>query len=173
MQLSNSKLGRIVNTTVQMPLILLYEQDETAWLEIMSNLAAQGRFAEMDYLNLSEYLADMAKRDRREVFSRLIVLLKHLLKWDYQPDQRTGSWQASILEQRSDLRVLLESGTLENHARTVLAKAYVEARKQAAAETGLPLATFPAECSRNLEALLVDEDDGTDAESALDPNSMK
>ena len=47
----------------------LYEQDETAWLDIMSKLVAQGRFEELDCGHLSEYLADMAKRDRREVFS--------------------------------------------------------------------------------------------------------
>jgi Domain of unknown function DUF29 len=40
-----------------------YEQDETAWLDIMSELAAQGRLAELDCEHLSEYLADMASRE--------------------------------------------------------------------------------------------------------------
>ena len=80
------------------PLSLVFEQDETAWLEIMSNLAAEGRYAEIDYPNLSEYLADMAKRDRREVSSRLVTLLTHLLKWEHQPDRRSGSWQGTILK---------------------------------------------------------------------------
>jgi len=136
----------------------LYEEDETAWLEIMANLAAEGRFAEMDQLNLSEYLADMAKRDRREVFSRLVVLLTHLLKWVHQPDHRSGSWHGTILEQRRELRKLLESDTLHHHAISVLAEAYGEARKQAAAETMLPRATFPIECRWDVETLLADEE---------------
>ena len=70
-------------TAEAVPLEVLYERDETAWLEAMSALAAAGRLAEMDNSNLSEYLADMAKRDRREVFSRLVVLLAHLLKGEH------------------------------------------------------------------------------------------
>ena len=145
-------------TTEMLPLSVIFEQDETAWLEIMAHLAAEGRYDEMDHAHLSEYLADMAKRDRREVSSRLVTLLTHLLKWEHQPDHRTGSWQGTILEQRRELRKLLESGTLLNHAQAVLAEAFEDARKQAAAETGLSRATFPAECSRGLESLLADDD---------------
>src|SRR5437762_3838784 len=126
----------ISTTTEKVPLNVLFERDETAWLETMSHMAAEGRFGEMDYPHLSEYLADMAKRDRREVSSRLVILLTHLLKWEYQQSQRTGSWEGTILEQRRELRKLPESGTLHNHAVAVLAEAYADARKQAAAETG-------------------------------------
>jgi hypothetical protein len=148
-----------MSTTETLPLSVLFERDETAWLEIMSHLAAQGRYAEMDQANLSEYLSDMAKRDRREVSSRLVTLLVHLLKWEYQPDHRSGSWQGTILEQRRELRKLLESGTLHNHALSVLAEAYVDARRQAAAETGLSRGTFPDECGWDLESLLADDED--------------
>jgi hypothetical protein len=137
-------------------LSLLYEQDETAWLETMSALAANGRFAEMDYRHLSEYLADMAKRDRREVFSRLVVLLCHLLRWGHQSERRSGSWRGTIREQRRELRQLLESGTLRNHAEAVLADAYAEARRQAADETEKPLAIFPVEDPRTLNELLAE-----------------
>jgi hypothetical protein len=142
---------------------LLYERDETAWLEAMSALAAAGRYAEMDYVHLSEYLQDMAKRDRREVFSRLVVLLSHLLKWDYQPEHRSGSWRGTIRAQRRELRQLFESATLRNHAQAVLADAYEEARCQAADETELGLDVFPAECTRSLEELLAEPGAGPDA----------
>ena len=131
-------------TGLSVPLHLLYERDETAWLETMSALAAEGRAGrEMDHAHLSEYLADMAGRDRREVFSRLVVLLTHLLKWEHQPDRRSGSWRGTIREQRRELRLLLEGATLRNHAEFVLADAYAEARKQAADETGKEPAAFP------------------------------
>jgi hypothetical protein len=143
-------------TAEAVDLSALYERDETAWLEAMSALAASGRYAEMDYRHLSEYLADMAKRDRREVFSRLVVLLSHLLKWEHQPEQRSGSWRGTIRAQRRELRQLLESGTLRNHAQAVLADAYAEARRQAADETELSPDVFPAEDTRTLDELLAE-----------------
>ncbi len=143
-------------TTQAVDLSVLYEQDETAWLEVMAALAADGRYAEMDYLHLSEYLVDMAKRDRREVFSRLVVLLSHLLKWEHQPEHRSGSWRGTIREQRRELRQLVESGTLRNHAEAVLADAYAEARRQAADETELSLDVFPVEDARGLDELLAE-----------------
>src|SRR6476469_336207 len=118
-------------------LAALYSDDETAWLEAMADAARRRDVASLDLDHLSEYLTDMALRDRREVKSRLVVLLTHLLKWEYQKDRRTGSWQAIILEQQRELRQLLESGTLHNHALAVFAEAYTEARKQAAAEAGV------------------------------------
>jgi hypothetical protein len=141
------------------PLADLYLQDETAWLDIMSKLVAERRFAEMDLPHLSEYLNDMAIRDRREVCSRLMTLLVHLLKYEYQPEKRPGSWDATIMEQRDELRMVLESRTLFNHAEKRLADAYENARKRAAAETGLPRSTFPAECPWDLETILRDEDE--------------
>jgi hypothetical protein len=147
-------------TAEALDLSVLYERDETAWLEAMSALAASRRYAEMDYIHLSEYLADMAKRDRREVFSRLVMLLALLLKWSHQPEHRSGSWRGTIREQRRELRQLLESGTLRNHAEAVLEEAYAEARRQAADETELSLDVFPAEDARGLDELLAEPDAG-------------
>ena len=149
-------------TAETLDLSVLYEQDETAWLEAMSALAASGRYAEMDYRHLSEYLLDMAKRDRREVFSRLVVLLTHLLKWEHQPERRSGSWRGTIREQRRELRQLFESGTLRNHAEAVLGDAYAEARRQAADEAELSLDVFPAEDARGLDELLAEPDAAAD-----------
>jgi hypothetical protein len=150
--------GRRVTASELMPLSALYRRDETAWLDIMSSLAANGHAAEMDFANLSEYLADMANRDRREVSSRLVGLLAHLLKWEYQPDHRSGCWRRTILEQRRELHKLLECGSLHNHALAVLAECYSDARKEAGAETGLSRDTFPHECPWELDSLLADDD---------------
>jgi hypothetical protein len=134
----------------------LYEADETAWLDATADLVRAGRFDQLDAANLAEYLTDMAQRDRREVLSRLVVLLAHLLKWEFQPDRRSGSWQGTILEQQRELRQLLESGSLHNHAVAVFAGAYVDARKEAAAETGSARDLFPQECPWDLETALAD-----------------
>jgi hypothetical protein len=137
----------------------LYEVDETAWLEATADLIRNGRLSEVELGTLAEYLTDMAKRDRREVFSRLVVLLSHLLKWEHKPDRRSGSWQGTILEQQRELRQLLESGALRNHAVAVFSDAYADARRQAAVETGLARSAFPEECAWDLDAALADRDE--------------
>ena len=135
----------------------LYEQDETGWLEQTAGLVAQRRFAEIDHEQLSEYLADMARREKREVLSRLVVLLVHLLKWEHQPQQRTRSWEATILHQRGELRDLLESGVLRNHAQEVLVKAYERAAREAALEMGAAEGALPDACPWTLEELTAEE----------------
>ena len=142
-------------TTTQAP-TSLYLEDETAWLELTSRLVAEGRFHEVDGASLSEYLTDMAIRDRREVMSRLVVLLTHLLKWDHQPAKRTPSWESTILTQRNDLHDIFESRTLRNHASDVLDAAYARAVRQAAIQTGSPEKSFPTACPYTLSELLAD-----------------
>ena len=141
-------------TAQAMPLSVLYERDETAWLEAMSERIRLGRLDELDYANLAEYLAAMARRDRRDVESRLTVLISHVLKWTYQPDQRSRSLRGTIVEQRQELESLICRGVLRNHAEAVLADLYARAIERAVAETGLPAATFPAVCPFSLDQLL-------------------
>jgi len=140
-------------------LATLYQIDETAWLDATAELVRDGRFDQLDPLTLAEYLTDMARRDRREVYSRLVVLLARLLKWDHQPDRRPGSWRGTILEQQRELRQLLESGTLHAHAVGVLTDAYADARLQAAAETGFARGEFPVACRWDLEGTLAAQDE--------------
>jgi hypothetical protein len=132
----------------------LYVEDETAWLEEMAARIDAGAHSDLDYASLREYLTDMAKRDRREVRSRLLVLLLHALKWEQQPDHRSGSWKGSILVQQSELRDLASGGVLRTHADDVLPEAYIDAVRAAAAETGLPVSTFPADCPWTFDDLL-------------------
>lgn len=132
----------------------LYLADETAWLEAMSAFAAARNAEEIDWANLSEYLSDMAKRDRREVASRLKVLMAHVLKWQYQPLRQSKSWVNTICDQQEELSDILDSRTLRNHAATILTEIYPRAVGSAARETELPRETFPADCPYTLDELL-------------------
>ncbi len=134
----------------------LYEKDETAWLDAMSELATHGRAESLDLVNLAEFLESMANRDRRELFSRTLLLLMHLLKWEYLQEGLTGSWRRTICEQHRQLRELCESGTLRNAARARFDEAYEEARYSASIETALPLERFPLRCPFTLDELLAD-----------------
>jgi hypothetical protein len=139
------------------PLPALYERDETAWLDIMASLAREGRLEDLDLPHLAEFLSDMARRDRHEVESRMVVLLAHLLKWTGQPKRRSRSWRSTIIEQRQELNRHASRGVLRNHAESVLPQVYAEAVERATAETGLPTERWPAECPYTIDQLLTIE----------------
>ena len=155
-------------------LAALYADDETAWLEAMAALVRRRDLAGLNLDNLSEYLTDMAQRDRREVKSRLVVLLAHLLKWECQREKRSRSGRTTVLNQRQELADLAGRGVLRAHAEAVLPKAYANAVELAASETGLPLATFPADCPYTIEQLFtIDPSAGeaaADATGSSPPN---
>ncbi len=132
----------------------LYEADETGWLEQVARCIVEGRFDDIDYPHLEEYMTDTAKRDRREVWSRLVILLAHWLKWEFQPERRSTSWQRTIHDQHRELTKIFESETLRNHAHDELDDAYGHAVTDAALETGLPTSAFPAANPRTLEEWL-------------------
>jgi hypothetical protein len=132
----------------------LYVDDETAWLDRMAELVRRRRLSDLDLDNLAEYLTDMARRDRREVSSRLVLLMAHLLKWQFQPERRSRSWRAPIIAQRQELAELAASGVLRNHAEAGLTDAFANAVELAAAEAGLPRESLPAECPYTVEQLL-------------------
>ena len=140
--------------TAELTLHELYTEDETAWLDAMAELVRLGLRDDLDFPNLLEFLTDMARRDRREVESRLIVLMLHILKWLYQPEQRSRSWQLSIAVQRQELQAETGKGVLRQHAEAMLGELYLKAVERACIETGLPTESFPAECPFTLDDLL-------------------
>lgn len=135
----------------------LYVADETAWLDAMAELIRSDRLTDLDYPHLAEYIEDMAKRDRREVESRLKLLLIHVLKWTYQKKKRTTSWEVTILNQQDELEGILDSGVLRNHADELLPALYAKAVRLASKETKLSGATFPAKCPWTLDQLLSED----------------
>ena len=94
----------------------------------------------------------------KAIKSNLVVLLTHLLKHQFQPEQRSNSWRGSIVEHRRRLRDdFEESPSLRPYAAEVFARAYADAREQASAETGLPLRSFPRSSPYTLEQILDSE----------------
>ena len=97
----------------------------------------------------------MGRSDRRELNSRLVVLLVHLLKWRHQPGARSRSWSATITEQRLRIeKMLAESPSLRPTVPGVAVEAYAIARVRAEAETGLAESMFPAELPFAAEEIL-------------------
>ena len=125
----------------------LYDRDYYLWLQQTAQLIREGKFSEVDAANLIEEIEDMRRSEKRAIKSNLVILLLHLLKYQYQPEKRTNSWKASIREHRRRLRDDFQvSPSLKRYFAEVFDKCYQDAREQAADETGLALDTFPIEC---------------------------
>jgi hypothetical protein len=136
-----------------------YEEDFVLWLETQAELLRQGRVHELDLENLAEEVESIGRSDKREVQSRLIVLMTHLLKAQFQPKRRSRSWVETIGEQRLQLKLLFEDSPslLKGYAPEIFERGYLYARRKAKDETKLPLQTFPETTPYTLEQVL-DED---------------
>lgn len=135
-----------------------YDRDFAAWAEEQGGLLRARAGAELDWDNLAEEIETLGRSERHEIRSRLLVLLLHLLKWQFQPEKRKGGWRSSIIETRARLHECLEeSPSLQGYPAAVLAKEYELARLKAAGETDLPVESFPPSCPWPLSAIL-DED---------------
>lgn len=135
----------------------LYDTDYLQWIETTVEKLQSQDYVNVDWENLIEEIEDMGRSERRSLESNLIVVLLHLLKWQYQPERRSGSWEGSIVEHRRRIRkALKESPSLKPYVEGVFAECYAEAVKQAKAETGLPLETFPTQCPYELTEVMDD-----------------
>jgi hypothetical protein len=135
-----------------------YDVDYARWCAEQGALLRAGRFDALDRENLAEEIESLGRSDKREISSRLEELLMHLLKWHFQPRKRKGGWRASIIEQRTRLKDLLdESPSLRSLPAKELAKWHRIARLKAADETGLAEKVFPVDCPYTVEDIL-DED---------------
>jgi hypothetical protein len=124
-----------------------YEDDLFAWTQEQAALLRAHAVDGIDWENLAEEIESMGRRDRRELKSRLRVILLHLLKWQAQPKLRRGSWRKTLLTQRVELRDLLQqSPSLRREVPDLMRDAYFDAVKEAVGETGLRADIFPSVC---------------------------
>ena len=132
-----------------------YDEDFYLWTEQMAVALRQGDFSALDRENLAEEIENLGKSDRRALKSRLEILLMHLLKWQFQPNRRSGSWRGTITEQRLRIQdILTDSPSLKNYLTSILPEAHHNAILLAAAETTLPLDVFPKDCPYTIKQIL-------------------
>lgn len=77
-----------------------YDVDVIAWANEQARLLRSGQFSKLDIEHIAEEIEDVGKSEKRELRSRMAVLLAHLLKWQYQTGYRGNSWRRTIKEQR-------------------------------------------------------------------------
>jgi hypothetical protein len=134
----------------------LYETDFYAWTQEQARLLRERRWADLDLENLVDEVESVGRSDKRQIESRLDVLLAHLLKWKYQPGGRGGGgWVGTIFEQRQRLIGLIEdSPSLRHYYREQIQKTYLAGRLLAAKETGIAFGLFPEDCPFTPEQVL-------------------
>ena len=116
---------------LEQPKATPYDEDFYLWLMEQAEHLRQGNFNELDLENLAEEVESIGRSDKREVQRRLIVLLAHLLKHQFQPGRRSRSWQATIGEQRRQLELVFkDSPSLLNRAPDIFDESYRYARRQ-------------------------------------------
>ncbi len=59
-------------------------------------------------LGIEELIDALSRSERRALRSQLIRLMKHVLKWLAQPEQRSRSWVGSIRSARREIRDIQE-----------------------------------------------------------------
>ena len=133
----------------------LYDADFAEWTRRNAELLRSGRSSEADLEHIAEEIEDMGKREQRSLHNRLVRLIEHLLKWQFQPERRGSSWTRTIVMQRIGiLRLLKENPSFRPALPEVIAAAYEDAVNVVRAVTKQPHARFPESCPFTIEQLL-------------------
>ena len=161
---------------------LYHEDDETAWLEVMASGWLQNVVSRRSTTPSTSYKAsfssDMARRDRREVYSRLVSLADPFAQvgiparrsdrvrgvgrsWSKGANPRACSWRA---ESYGTMLIASLAGDVSGVAR----------EQEAAAETGLPLARrFHWSGSGSVDELITRESESEPAWSSSGGNTRR
>ena len=134
-----------------------YEGDVIAWSREQAESLRAGNFSQLDIEHLADEIEDVGKSEQRELASRMVILLVHLLKWQHQHDRRSRSWLDTIDGQR---KAILRRVTRTPSLKATLRDAdwrddtWADARLAAIAESGLDGGHFPETCPWQQEDVL-------------------
>ena len=122
----------------------LYEQDYHAWTMQQAELLRSRQLDCADLDNIAEEIESMGRSLKRELTSRLTVLLMRLLKWQHQPGFRGRSWRLTIRGQRLSLRQhLRDNPSLKSTSIRPYWTRTDEPRSRQNAKPALPPRRFP------------------------------
>ncbi|WP_422473198.1 DUF29 domain-containing protein [Endozoicomonas sp. ALB032] len=148
----------------------LYKTDYTAWLGQQRELLAKRQFDQLDIDNLLEAMERRMGDEVKELRAHLVVLLVHLLKYDYQKrilkdpwveDKVLYTWIPSINNPRREIELHVEENPcLQPNAEEIMANVYPKAKRDAIDELNryikikskrLNKNSFPKECPWSFE----------------------
>ena len=121
-----------------------YDDDFVLWSQEQARLLREGRFDHLDLAHVVEAVEALGHGQREAIEHRMVVLLAQLLKWKYQPGQRSANWRAIIGEQRLHIAGSIQkSPSLRGCPAEFFESCYPSGRLRAAEETGIDLMLFP------------------------------
>ena len=131
-----------------------YEDDLYSWVQEQVALLRAGKLDEIDALNVAEELGDVGISQFRALESALSLLTMHLLKWDYQPQRRTRSWELTVQAQRERIAdVLADNPGLKGRLNEAVERGYKYGRIEALKETKLAKDALPSACPYSYDEL--------------------
>ncbi|MBK1719423.1 DUF29 domain-containing protein [Thiocystis violacea] len=132
-----------------------YDDDIMAWADEQARLLRAGRFEQLDIAHIAEEIEDVGKSERRELASRMALLLAHGLKWRHQPEHQGNGWRRTIKEQRNAIVLCIRSTPslkVSLDDADWWAGVWSDAVAKASEETGLD--DFPESCPWRVDAIL-------------------
>jgi len=133
----------------------LYESDFYAWTSEQAKLLQLRKLDQLDFENLIEEITSLGKQQQQELRNRLGLIIGHLLKWQYQPEKRTRSWQVTIQLQRQEIQDLLEDNpSLKSYLDKALSQSFRLGLAQVLSETPISKQVLPDVCHYSFAELL-------------------
>jgi hypothetical protein len=90
----------------------------TQWQNLVSEsyyetiTSIEERIKKYDYsealIGLEYLYQNMAKKDKREFRTFLVLVMMHVLKWKYQLEKRSSSWIKTIRNGRKEMQIIFE-----------------------------------------------------------------
>ncbi len=129
--------------------------DAAGWAEAQAAALRERRVDLLDWDNLAEEIADVSGRERDKIESAMVILMAHLLKWEFQASRRLGSWAITVSEQRNRvLRGLRDNPSLRSRASAMMLDSYHSARNAAAKQMGVVRRTLPTICPFSYDEIM-------------------
>lgn len=141
--------------SISIPAKAEYQKDFYQWTRQQARSLKKKDFSHLDIENLVEEIESLGSSEKRALKSYCVVLLTHLLKQKYQPQQDCNSWRSSIANARREIKLLLEySPSLKKELHKIYQIAYQSAKEDAAYETKIDLKKFDALCPWSIDQAL-------------------
>jgi hypothetical protein len=137
----------------------LYDTDTVLWAKeqaaALRDAARAGTNLPIDWENVAEEIDSLARSQRRELRSRLTVIIEHLLKLEHSPasEPRSG-WMRTIDRERSEIENVLDdspslrrevAGLIEGNSQRAVRFATRDLFGYAEAAANLPTPTYTEE----------------------------
>ncbi|WP_414545962.1 DUF29 domain-containing protein [Nostoc sp. CCY0012] len=136
----------------------LYEQDFYLWIQTTVKLLKERNLEQLDIDNLLEEIDSIGRSEKKELETRLIVLIENLLKlqfWILDKDDNARSWRTNVVEQRRQiLYILADRPSLKSILNHIFIDCYTDGRKDTIRKYQLSSELFPEQPPFSLEQVL-------------------